>query len=757
MRLGALYHPPKPQYQPAALLDYIEAGVDAVTAACPSATIVLAGDFNMLDDTEVATRAALQSIVDRPTRGANVLDRIYVNNPCYDTIRVVASTVKSDHKAVVAYTGLAHLQPLNKRRYRRPFRRRSPAQHAGFLKYASTLKIEFDHNNDAQANFDAMYSVMVDLLNQFYPEQEITVTSSDPPYVTPAVKALLRRKNRLMRAGRTEKADAIAARIRTTITRNSMRWMRKVNTRKSAKDAWTKVREVTRGPANHAGDHVIGLTAQIFNDHYAAISSDNDYQAPKLKLTASDGLCLITEMDVFRMLDTLRPTATGLDMIPAWFLRLSAPIFAAPLAKLFNQSLVMGVVPRQWKTAVITPRPKTAMPAQPSEFRPISITPVLSRSLERFVVRNHIYPALLQPHPALDFSDQFAFRPSGSTTAAIVAMLHTVRLMLTDNDYVHVFAFDFSKAFDTVRHASLMNKLAQLAIPDSVYNWIIDFFQDHAHCTKYAGIVSATALINASVIQGSALGPASYTVTAADLHPVHQENRTFKFADDTYLVVPAINTDTCQEEIEHLQTWAAENNLKLNRDKTKEIVFTASRKRAPPPPRPNIERVSSLRILGVIVNDRLSAADHVTALLSSSSSLLYAMRVLRAHGVPTSSLHDIFRAIVVSRIQYATPAWSGMSSAADRARLDSMLRRSKRLGYCNNDLPPIADLFNSADDDFFHRIKTNSNHVLRQYLPDKINLPYQLRTRSHNMTLINKTKHVNDSDFIVRMLYKYSY
>jgi len=56
-----------------------------------------------------------------------------------------------------------------------------------------------------------------------------------------------------------------------------------------------------------------------------------------------------------------------------------------------------------------------------------------------------------------------------------------------------------------------------------------------------------------------------------------------------------------------------------------------------------------------------------------------------------------------------------------------------------------------------NRIKTNSNHVLQPYLPDKINLPYQLRTRSHNMTVINKTKLVNDSDFIVRMLYKYSY
>jgi len=120
---------------------------------------------------------------------------------------------------------------------------------------------------------------------------------------------------------------------------------------------------------------------------------------------------------------------------------------------------------------------KVATPTQPSDFRPISITPVLSRSLERFVVRKYIYPALFQPNPTLDFRDQFAFRPSGSTTAAIVAIMHTVRSMLNNNDYVHVFAFDFSKAFDTVSHTSLTNKLAQLAIPDSVYNWILDFFE----------------------------------------------------------------------------------------------------------------------------------------------------------------------------------------------------------------------------------------------------------------------------------------
>jgi len=150
--VGALYHPPKPHYQAAAFLDYIEAGIDAVTASYPTATIVLAGDFNSLDDTEVATRGALLSIVDRPTRGNNILDRVYVNNPCYSTVRVVHSTVKSDHKAVVAYAGLVQVQPLNKHKYRRLFRRRSPAQHARFLDFASTLKIEFD-NDDCAVEF----------------------------------------------------------------------------------------------------------------------------------------------------------------------------------------------------------------------------------------------------------------------------------------------------------------------------------------------------------------------------------------------------------------------------------------------------------------------------------------------------------------------------------------------------------------------------------------------------------------------------
>jgi len=140
----------------------------------------------------------------------NILDRVYVNELCYASVQVVTSTVRSDHKAVVAHTG-PQLHQLNKTRQRRVFRRRTPTQHAMFLEYALLQqRFQLASDCDTQMNFDSFYDYMFGLLNQFYPEREITVTSTDPHYVTPAVKAMLRRKNRLMRAGRTDEAGALA-------------------------------------------------------------------------------------------------------------------------------------------------------------------------------------------------------------------------------------------------------------------------------------------------------------------------------------------------------------------------------------------------------------------------------------------------------------------------------------------------------------------------------------------------------------------
>ena len=186
----------------------------------------------------------------------------------------------------------------------------------------------------------------------------------------------------------------------------------------------------------------------------------------------------------------------------------------------------------------IRPIPKVPTPRHPAEFRPISVTPVLTRILERAVVQRYLYPALLSPTSNLSYFNQFAFRPTGSPTAAIISILDTVTRLLLVNPYVVVISIDFSKAFDTVRHSTLLEMLVQLDIPDQVYNWLANFFTGHSHSTVYHGQQSTVQMINASIIQGSAIGLASYAVTAGDLNVATPGNVMCKFADDTYIIVP---------------------------------------------------------------------------------------------------------------------------------------------------------------------------------------------------------------------------
>ena len=83
--------------------------------------------------------------------------------------------------------------------------------------------------------------------------------------------------------------------------------------------------------------------------------------------------------------------------------------------------------------------------------------------------------------------------------------------------------------------------------------------------------------INASIIQGSALGPVSYVVNAGDLNTVTLGNRIHKYADDTYILVPASNTQSRIAELDHVEEWAQINNLKRNRAKSTEIVIIGKR------------------------------------------------------------------------------------------------------------------------------------------------------------------------------------
>jgi len=136
-----------------------------------------------------------------------------------------------------------------------------------------------------------------------------------------------------------EKAGALAIKIGTANKRYNSAELSRPDALTSTTKLWAKVRQLT-GRCKNAASHSAPVSAESLNEHYATISTDSSYITPAVKCTVSNRTdsAHISERRVFKALDTLCPTATGLDNIPSWFLRIGAPVFAAPLADILNMS-----------------------------------------------------------------------------------------------------------------------------------------------------------------------------------------------------------------------------------------------------------------------------------------------------------------------------------------------------------------------------------------------------------------------------------
>jgi len=120
-----------------------------------------------------------------------------------------------------------------------------------------------------------------------------------------------------------------------------------------------------------------------------------------------------------------------------------------------------------------------------------------------------------------------------------------------------------------------------------------------------------------------------------------------KNADDTYLIISACNADSCAAEIAHIE--ALDNNLRLNRTKSVDIVFVPPRSRIPPPAVPGFKRIETIKTLGVTISRKFSIVHHVDTLLTGFVQTLFALRTLRQPSMPSIALRAVFQAIVVNK------------------------------------------------------------------------------------------------------------
>jgi len=116
---------------------------------------------------------------------------------------------------------------------------------------------------------------------------------------------------------------------------------------------WAKVWKVTcRQKCSR--NNCSAVNVENLNDHFVRISTNLHYKSFEPKFTASQNLQFFSEYQVFRMLNTVKPSAFGLDGLRDWFIRLAAPVFAQLLTHLLNLSLEQSVVPSQWKSSCIS-------------------------------------------------------------------------------------------------------------------------------------------------------------------------------------------------------------------------------------------------------------------------------------------------------------------------------------------------------------------------------------------------------------------
>ena len=149
-------------------------------------------------------------------------------------------------------------------------------------------------------------------------------------------------------------------------------------------------------------------------------------------------------------------------------------------------------------------------------------------------------------------------------------------------------------------------------------------------------------------------------------------------------------------------------------------------------------------MLGVTFTNHLSISEHISDIICRCAQSLYTIKVLRCHGMNKEELRLVFKTVVLAKILYATPAWWGFTSAADRQRIEAFVRRCVRLGLYQASDPTLTQLIADNDDNLFR------NMLYNEHLPGVTKHQYHLRQRRHNHCLTVKT---DDRNFVTRQLF----
>ncbi len=560
--------------------------------------------------------------------------------------------------------------------------------------------------NEAYEKFVNIYN---NLCEKWIPKVRHKKDGRNPPWLNSELRSMISRKKRLWKKIQMSGSNSgtllmeykcvrneVKKATRTSILNYEKSLFREKNNRKRfyayIKTKQSLIRSIT-ALKNERGEvtSVKSEMCNILNKYFKSVFVNEDVS--ELNTVTFSRVCdknieniNISYEDLSHRLSKLNQSKSpGPDGIHPLVLKKCHSAMAVPLGIILRKSLESGEVPVLWKLANVTPIHKKASRLEPQNYRPVSLTSVPCKLMER-ILRDEIMKHLVGNSSLA--KEQHGFVPYKSCTSNLLETFDVITGYLSDKNPVDVVFLDFAKAFDKVPHERLLLKLKSYGIEGKLHAWIRSFLTDRKQRVVMGNVTSMWEDVTSGVPQGSVLGPLLFLVYINDMPSVLQ-NKCKLYADDSKIISRASceqDRRGLQSDLDNIIKWTDTWLMRLNFDKCKIMHFGKNNPKykyslfdSETSKRYELVETESERDLGIIVSNDAKWHKQVNAVCAKANSMYGWMK--RAFKSRDPALwNQLYKTYIRPQLEFAVQVWNPYS-VGDVNKIERVQRRVTKTTY----------------------------------------------------------------------------
>ena len=681
--------------------------------------IVILGDLNcnvLTDNPENKALASfmsdvnLKQVITTPTRitesSSSLIDVIMVSHPDIIYENGVINTTISDHLPVFVRLNLKIPRPPPCYITVRSYANYDPVNFSTDLASKAPELLTIFDEFDVNTKLSIFNKVFQSTLPDHAPIKTIKVRSRPCPYVTHEIKELMKYRNSLHRTylntrrsndwtNFKETCDLVKATlvsaeqdyIRSEVEDNknnpSSLWKvikSRVPSKNRAPQVYNKDPKVLVEEFNHfftsVGKNTADSASTIASTINASMQPDPSLLSPNSSVADSTTITFsfqpVSCNEVKRIILTLPSNKSpGFDKVTTKVIRDSLPVILGPLTDIINCSFITSTFPDEWKITEVIPLLKDGDKDQPANNRPLSLLVGASKICEKIALNQFI--SFLENSNKLT-PYQSGNRQSHSTETLNISVNDMILEAMDKKMISALVLLDLSKAFDSINHQLLLQKLNYVGASHSAVSWFRSYLYGRAQSVRIGSTISSRLPITHGVPQGAIFSPILFCIYLSDLPTINRRCHLESYVDDSKLLLsfPVKDIDsakaTIEQDLHRVAKWCSLNDLLINPTKTK-LLLVGTRQMTNSLPTDfkldflgkQITPSSSGKDLGVVIDSHLTYDDHIDSIVSSCmGKLCQISRVKDSFDKDTLCL--MVSSLVTSKLFYCSSVWSNTSS-----------------------------------------------------------------------------------------------